>query len=521
LDARHSRGRARSLSERLQAQFGANIDPAAGSHASTLIPALALGAHDEGELTSWPIHFSDDRMNEITDAPSNIDTDAIRVLKVGSGPLLCAYHAAVLTRASDDEFRRSSKLRNSRDSILTSLLLFGDGTYLGPRSQLDGPSAERLLSEGVLTVCNPHFINQVAHRLIEAYAIAFRSFRTLERLRHNVDFSIDWHNYIATHRIAQGRREQRIEIAIADLDYALPIMESLMGEFLGSLPELFGPYYVNNASLFSSDASSALKTESIDLCRTTELPDLMGLRLINWTRFPTPEEALAAIAYNPSDMRTLWQLDKSVYRARAEASPRQLKAVLELAARASFRGPKFPFVHGFWRSAFELLNLLSASQISKRPLLLSDHSKQNHANAQKPAKSTSDALAVYKLYLAEATYVPRLNSIDDLLRLRSDSRLRSLRNVISEWLEAYNNDDMAIACKIRRDVALAQKDVRKLNRARRAGSIISYLSLPVSIAELFAGTQYGLGLSLVGTCLELQAKYRLEKFGWVQFGAPH
>ncbi|AIM32238.1 hypothetical protein DF16_orf03823 [Bacillus thuringiensis serovar kurstaki str. YBT-1520] len=97
---------------------------------------------------------------------------------------------------------------------------------------------------------------------------------------------------------------------------------------------------------------------------------------------------------------------------------------------------------------------------------------------------------VYKLCLVqmkdEIQYIPRIESIDDLLRLREKKEIKRFREVLIEWKNLMNNGDIKLAEKIRSDILKANKEISKLDKWEKVDNWFYYLAVPTMFIPIIS-----------------------------------
>lgn len=113
----------------------------------------------------------------------------------------------------------------------------------------------------------------------------------------------------------------------------------------------------------------------------------------------------------------------------------------------------------------------------------------------------------------EVQYAPRIDSIDDLLRLRESSEIRRFREVLNEWTNLISSQQFNLAEKIRKDILKANKEISKLNKWKKVDKFIYYLSIPTMFIPY---------LSNIATIGGAYTRYHIEgkekKYGWIGIG---
>jgi len=127
-------------------------------------------------------------------------------------------------------------------------------------------------------------------------------------------------------------------------------------------------------------------------------------------------------------------------------------------------------------------------------------------------------LRAYKLYLNEVTLVPRLRTIQDVLRLRDDPRVEAFRTAIFSWADALSEGDIGEETRIRREIRKASKNLAKLGAYRKVAGWVSVVSIPISIASALTGVPAGLALTPIGPAIAMGTYIKEKKLQWLLFG---
>lgn len=113
----------------------------------------------------------------------------------------------------------------------------------------------------------------------------------------------------------------------------------------------------------------------------------------------------------------------------------------------------------------------------------------------------------------EIQYIPKIESIDDLLRLREKKEIKRFREVLIEWKSLMNNGDIELAEKIRSDIVKANKEISKLDKWEKIDNWFYYLAVPTMFIPIVSN------LVTVGSTY---SRYHIEgkqkKHGWIGIG---
>jgi hypothetical protein len=176
-------------------------------------------------------------------------------------------------------------------------------------------------------------------------------------------------------------------------------------------------------------------------------------------------------------------------------------------------------LHAFWRTVFELLGLIAASSQGRGTIFMPS-SVPVAISSRSQVSVSEDLVGIYRMYLRHRTTAPRVESIDELLRLREDRRLVPLLTVLGTWLEAGREGDIDLARRVAADVGSAEKDLKRVKKLQHFSDIASIISLPVTIADAVLKTPFSLAFAPIGPAVSLWTRSKTKKFGWLRFGEP-
>jgi hypothetical protein len=127
---------------------------------------------------------------------------------------------------------------------------------------------------------------------------------------------------------------------------------------------------------------------------------------------------------------------------------------------------------------------------------------------------------VVRTALAEDRGVlPRIRDIHHALALRQDPHLRSLREMLAEFHKSVQIGDATVVASARREVARAKRAMIRRQKWQRGLDWVTYLALPVGIAETLTGTPpiAGTSLSVLGVTGSAIASHIKRRNGGVLF----
>ena len=115
--------------------------------------------------------------------------------------------------------------------------------------------------------------------------------------------------------------------------------------------------------------------------------------------------------------------------------------------------------------------------------------------------------------------LPRLASIEDVLRLREEPTIRRLRQRLDAFgkaLQTRNGDELELAIQ---EIQDANASLRRTRRPHRWAQLATYLSLPVAVGELWLGLPVvGPTLAAIGFGAQTVVGLRELRHDWVLFG---
>lgn len=143
----------------------------------------------------------------------------------------------------------------------------------------------------------------------------------------------------------------------------------------------------------------------------------------------------------------------------------------------------------------------------------------SHPPALDPG-SIADHFVVLRTALAEDRgALPRIRDIRHALALRQDPNLRSLRDSLVEFHKSVQDGDTTVVATARREVARAKRAMTRRLHWQRGLDWVTYLALPVGIAEALTGALpiAGTSLSVLGVTGTAIAARSKRRNGWVLF----
>ena len=138
---------------------------------------------------------------------------------------------------------------------------------------------------------------------------------------------------------------------------------------------------------------------------------------------------------------------------------------------------------------------------------------------KKSCIKNDNAYSVFRILLDEIKFLPRLSSVEDVLRLKEDPCINNFRKTISIWSDAINEGDVRQEIEIRKEMKHANEEFKKLKNYKKIGGWITYISLPFIIVDLLLGVPAGSILTIVGSTVQFKADKLNKKNQWLLFGS--
>jgi hypothetical protein len=151
-----------------------------------------------------------------------------------------------------------------------------------------------------------------------------------------------------------------------------------------------------------------------------------------------------------------------------------------------------------------------------------EHYRSKYAtrpSAPDPA-SVADHFVVLRTALAEDRgALPRIRDIRHALALRQDPNLRSLRELLAEFHKSVQDGDATVVAIARGEVARAKRAMTRRLQWQCGLEWVTYLSLPVAIAEVLTGAPpiAGTSLSVLGVTGTAMSSRTKRRNSWVLF----
>ena len=407
--------------------------------------------------------------------------------------------------------------------LLASIALFGPARAVLPTHLAASVDTSRLLDLELAEIVTLDRTAGLRHRIARTYEHAFAACRALEANRATTPLRSLYE------RPPTSSERLRARMLIGDAEYYTQRLNDIVSPFTTALRDIFG-YYVDNNYLLMWEALRGYieETFSPDTApqrvverRTQDLFLSMGLYIRERELLEDEGFSIPGISYQPDFLADFLEWDRNI-----TSAPDGFSSFTQLGLLfQQFDWVDFLSVHTYWRSFFELTNMLEVAELTGNPLFLSGNAALRASPARRTARlnSTSDQVRVYQLLLAELKQMPTPTTMRETAALRRDPNLRSLRTVLNEWTtvaRGAGDDDAPVLDAIRADIDRAAKRLKRAERLGGVGRVVGLASLPVALVDLLTGGALGAGLTPIGPAIDRYAARQLKKAGWVRLGRP-
>ena len=112
----------------------------------------------------------------------------------------------------------------------------------------------------------------------------------------------------------------------------------------------------------------------------------------------------------------------------------------------------------------------------------------------------------------ELKYSPRVETVDDMLKLREDKRIIAFRKAIIQWASMLNEGNKNIQREIKKELIARNADLQKLNKWRKVDKWLFFTSVPVGLLPVISTLH-----SLISFGLRIHIENK-EKENWLALG---
>lgn len=132
--------------------------------------------------------------------------------------------------------------------------------------------------------------------------------------------------------------------------------------------------------------------------------------------------------------------------------------------------------------------------------------------------NSDEYIQVYKVILEEDVTFPFPQTLKEAISLSKDKNVTHFRNTLQFWVDALKENKLNDLALLRKEIKKAKVDLTKISQLKKIGRIVSYISLPISIASLLLHMPIGILLSPIGPAINLKSFIKEKKYRWLLFG---
>jgi hypothetical protein len=175
------------------------------------------------------------------------------------------------------------------------------------------------------------------------------------------------------------------------------------------------------------------------------------------------------------------------------------------------------------QSYYDLISMIECSrQLGGIPAFTKIRPLKSQREKSSHHPVPDDAIQAFKFCLPNM-HMPKIQTIEQVLRLREDKRINKFREKILEWATLLSIGDVDSEKKIRTELKEANKELSKIETAQKLSTISTILSVPAFFADLFI-TGGAIGGSLMASSIGVlyYQHSKKKKYEWLLFGTqPH
>lgn len=170
-------------------------------------------------------------------------------------------------------------------------------------------------------------------------------------------------------------------------------------------------------------------------------------------------------------------------------------------------------------SYMHMRNLMEASYELNAPILTNiKRVPEVETNWNIQGLNTQAKIAV-AIYMKETLLIPKIDTIEDVLRLRDDPHIRYFREKIFAWARKLQNGEFGTQEAIRREIREANEAIRGLGKWRTISAWTTYISIGLDIFSLFLSLPVTLLTTTpLGLTLDYITRRKESQYRWLLLG---
>jgi len=123
-----------------------------------------------------------------------------------------------------------------------------------------------------------------------------------------------------------------------------------------------------------------------------------------------------------------------------------------------------------------------------------------------------------RLFLRELQYIPHVETLTDVFRIRSDPRYVEFRSILQRWINAIAMADSGEIRRLRSELFRANQALRTAFKCERIARFFTYVGLPLIAVDAVLGPIFGASATIAGVGVQAYADWRKSRFGWALVG---
>lgn len=141
---------------------------------------------------------------------------------------------------------------------------------------------------------------------------------------------------------------------------------------------------------------------------------------------------------------------------------------------------------------------------------------QTERDNEKPA--SEEMLRAYRISAELTHYVPEPRTVHEACEFRSNKNIKAFRTVLSQWAVELKKGEAPAIERMKRDIELVSRDLRRLGRYRQLSRLVAYASLPLSLAGALMALPLGLIVTPFGIAIRLRQDSLERATRWTMLG---
>lgn len=127
---------------------------------------------------------------------------------------------------------------------------------------------------------------------------------------------------------------------------------------------------------------------------------------------------------------------------------------------------------------------------------------------------------VYQVMLEEVQYLPRVESLEDVMRLRNNKFIHQFKQVVEHWSMVIREGDWKRELRVRQEIRKANLELKKIEEHEKINGFVTYLALPFIVFDLFIGFPTGSILTAISGAYQFKIDKIKRKQEWLMIGNP-